>query len=348
MGIDVTVLGAGIFGLSAAWACQAKGAAVRVIDPGGVAAGASGGVVGALAPHAPENWTEAKAFQLESLLAAETFWREVQAISGIDPGYARSGRLQPVTDDAALERALARADQAAGLWRGEADWRVVRADERPGGWTPASASGWLVEDTLSARILPARACESLAAGIVARGGEILREGIPEGAVIHATGWQGLHALGDAMARKAGSGVKGQAVVLRHAAPAGAPQIFADGLHIVPHADGTVAIGSTTEREFEDPAATDAQADALVERAVSALPVLHGATEVARWAGVRPRSVTRRPVLGAWPGRRGHYIANGGFKIGFGVAPGVAEVMAALVCDGADRVPDSFRVEALFR
>jgi glycine oxidase len=40
-----------------------------------------------------------------------------------------------------------------------------------------------------------------------------------------------------------------------------------------------------------------------------------------------------------------FIANGGFKIGFGVAPKVAEVMADLVLDGVDRVPVAFRVEA---
>ena len=39
---DVTVLGAGIFGLSVAWACLKKGARVRVIDPAGPGAGASG------------------------------------------------------------------------------------------------------------------------------------------------------------------------------------------------------------------------------------------------------------------------------------------------------------------
>jgi len=53
---DVTVRGAGVFGLSVAYACAQRGAKVRVIDPRGVAAGASGGIVGALAPHVPENW----------------------------------------------------------------------------------------------------------------------------------------------------------------------------------------------------------------------------------------------------------------------------------------------------
>ena len=49
------------------------------------------------------------------------------------------------------------------------------------------------------------------------------------------------------------------------------------------------------------------------------------------------------MLGSWPERPGHYVANGGFKIGFGVAVGVARVMADLVLEGMDGVPDGFRV-----
>jgi len=44
---DITVLGAGIFGLSTAWTCVQRGARVQVIDPQGVGAGSSGGDVGA-------------------------------------------------------------------------------------------------------------------------------------------------------------------------------------------------------------------------------------------------------------------------------------------------------------
>ena len=51
------------------------------------------------------------------------------------------------------------------------------------------------------------------------------------------------------------------------------------------------------------------------------------------------------MLGAYPGRNGQYVANGGFKIGFGMAPKVAEVMADLVLEGRDAIPADFRVEA---
>ena len=89
---EVTIRGAGIFGLSVAWACLQKGATVRVIDPYGPGAGASGGIVGALAPHVPENWNAKKAFQFESLLMAQPFWAEVEALGGLSSGYGRTGR----------------------------------------------------------------------------------------------------------------------------------------------------------------------------------------------------------------------------------------------------------------
>ena len=59
---------------------------------------------------------------------------------------------------------------------------------------------------------------------------------------------------------------------------------------------------------------------------------------------RPRSRSRAPMLGPLPDAPGQFVANGGFKIGFGMAPKVAEVMAELMLDGRDTIPDGFRVE----
>ncbi|MDF0602975.1 FAD-binding oxidoreductase [Psychromarinibacter sp. C21-152] len=339
---DVTVMGAGIFGLSVAYACARRGARVRVLDRRGVAAGSSGGVVGALAPHVPENWNPKKAFQLDSLLMAGSFWAEVDALSGGASGYARLGRLQPLADERAVELARGREDTARELWGAAAEWRVIGAAEA-GDWRPESATGLYVRDTLTARMRPRAACESLAGAVRALGGEVaVGAEAPGGPVVWATGYEGLADLSAALGRSVGTGVKGQAVSLRLEA-ADRPQLFADGLHVVPHADGTVAVGSTSEREFDDPGAVDAQADDLVARARAVCQALEGAEVVARWAGVRPRAKSRAPMLGAWPDRPGHFIANGGFKIGFGMAPKVGEVMADLVLEGRDAVPEGFRV-----
>jgi glycine/D-amino acid oxidase-like deaminating enzyme len=125
----------------------------------------------------------------------------------------------------------------------------------------------------------------------------------------------------------------------------APQLFADAVHVVPHADGTVAIGSTSEREFADPISTDAQLDDVLARAYAAVPALQGAEVIERWAGVRPRAKSRAPMLGHHPTRGGEFIANGGFKIGFGMGPKAGEVMADLVLDNKDTIPEAFRPEA---
>ncbi|GAB4291750.1 MAG: FAD-dependent oxidoreductase [Roseovarius sp.] len=339
---DVTVLGAGIFGLSVAWACARRGARVQLIDPAGPGAGCSGGLVGALAPHVPEAWNELKAFQFDSLLMAGGFWAEVAQVSGISPGYARLGRLQPIADADALALARARAESARGLWRGEARWEVVETPRQ--GWAPVSPSGWLIRDTLSARLNPRRACASLAAALETRGARLLRAGTPQGLVVHATGVAGLQELSRALGRMVGGPVKGQAALLHLAAP-DRPQIHADGILIVPHADGTVAVGSTSEREFDDPARTDARLDEVITRATRLLPVLHGARVVERWAGLRPRARSRAPMLGEHPLRPGEFIANGGFKTGFGMAPKVGEAMADLLLEGRDTIPARLRPEA---
>ena len=337
---EVTVRGAGIFGLSIAWACARRGARVQVIDPFGVGAGASGGIVGALAPHVPEAWNAKKAFQLDSLLMAADWWAAVVAAGGADPGYARLGRLQPLPDANAVAMARARGVEAEALWQGKAMWQVVQATG--GDWEPASPTGLLVRDDLCARIQPRMALQALVAAIRAAGGTVVTDGAETGQVIDATGVAGLEALAAATGRKQGGGVKGQALALGFSGET-LPQIFVDGLHIVPHCDGTVAIGSTSENQWDDPISTDAQLDALLARVVAAMPVLAAAPVVARWAALRPRAISRAPVLGGWPGRAGYYVANGGFKIGFGMAPKVAEVMADLVLEGRDTIPEGFRL-----
>ena len=343
--VDVTVMGAGIFGLSVAYACAKRGAKVQVIEAQGIGAGSSGGLVGALAPHTPELWDTKKNFQFQSLAMAQDHWREVDQLSGVSSGYGRIGRLHPVASARVLEMAHERAENARELWRGLAEFRVVeRADY--GAWAPDSPTGYLVHDTLSARMRPRGAAASLAGAVQALGGKIvIGQAAQEGKVVWATGYQGLLDLSQEFGTEVGNGVKGQSALLCYDA-GDVPQLFSNGVYVVPHSDGTVAVGSTSERYFDDPAATDGLLDDLLERIFAAFPVLAGAKVLEHWAGVRPRSKKLAPMLGEYPGRAGHYIANGGFKIGFGMAPKVGEVMADLVLDGnAGGIPEAFTVAA---
>lgn len=340
-GVDVEVRGGGIFGLAIAWACAGRGASVRVVEKRTVGGGASGGPVGALAPHSPDNWNPKKAFQLESLLMSQDWWANAAETGGIDPGYARTGRIQPVPDRAGAEGlARKRGRDAASNWKGAADWSVAATDDA---WHPHSASGLVVRDTLSARINPVGAVRCLAEALRRSGCDVL-EGASEGGTsqftVWATGHEGLLRLNREFSAEIGRGEKGQALLLDHDA-AEMPQIFCDGIHVVPHANGTTAVGSTSERHYTDPGTVDAGLDRLHARAVRLVPAIRDSSVITGWAGIRPRSTTRAPLLGRHPLRTGQFIANGGFKTGFGFAPLVGETMADLMLDNLCRIPAEF-------
>ena len=76
-----------------------------------------------------------------------------------------------------------------------------------------------------------------------------------------------------VAVSSGSAVKGQAAVLKADIDPALPVIFLDGLYIVPHDNGLVAIGSTSEDRFDDPLANDHLLDDLLARARAVVPSL---------------------------------------------------------------------------
>ncbi len=353
---DLCVVGAGIFGLSVARAARARGLSVRLLEAAAIGAGASGGIVGALSPHVPEQWNPKKQFQLDALLSAADHWARVDSESGLSSGHARTGRLLPLPDAAARSLAEARTDSARLHWGDAARWELIEAP----GWLAPHAPAGCVFETLSGRIFPRRACRSLAAACRRAGVEIVtgmpaqavgsgcvhtRTGpLPAGQIVVAAGVPGFALMADRIGPRAGSGVKGQAALLRHALPGDHPVLFHDGLYIVPHDGGTVAVGSTSEPRYDDPTGTDAQLDTLLVRARAVMPPLRDAPVIERWAGLRPKARRRDPMLGPVPGLDGVYLATGAFKIGFGIAHEVGEVLADFLTGQDPVLPDSFTVE----
>ena len=138
---------------------------------------------------------------------------------------------------------------------------------------------------------------------------------------------------------------GEAVALTLMDGAVSRVIRAPGAYLCPKAGNRLVIGATEDPGREDLAVEPVAIAGLKHNAERAAPVVAGATELERWAGLRPRSRSRAPMLGLHPMRAGAYIANGGFKIGFGMAPKAAELMADLVLDGRDSIPQDFKPEA---
>ena len=141
---------------------------------------------------------------------------------------------------------------------------------------------------------------------------------------------------------AGQPVKGQSALFR--ADAGdLPVIYQDGLYIVPHAGGRVAVGSTSEKVFGDPHGTDELLDEVIEKARKICPSLERAEVIERWAGLRPKPPGREPVIGPLPGMPSVWLAAGGYKISFGIAHAVADaVVTGIMREAPDLpMPDSF-------
>jgi glycine oxidase len=322
--------------------------------PGG---GASGSPVGAMSPHLPANWAPKKEFQLAALLSAKAHWHEVAMTGGSDPGYARIGRLIPLADAAARHRAEAQAEAAAECWPGEMGWTLHSRTPDEGWIASAAAAHGVAFEPLSARIHPRRAVDALAAAVTGRGVALAPGiavlGIEDGAVrtcnrrfeaVHvvlAAGLGGFDLVKDATGHPGGRGVKGQAAVLGTGGPVGNPAIFAQGIYVVPHADGTVAVGSTSEDAWDDATATDGLLNDLMLRAQALCPRLAGARLLERWAGLRPRAPRPDPMVGPLPGFDRVFLATGAFKIGFGIAHAVGAAVADLVTGRDPMLPSGF-------
>lgn len=358
---DLLVIGAGVAGLWTAWKAVREGLSVVVAERDVPGAGASGGVLGALMPHRPSQWTQTKQFQLEALMALPEEVGQLEAATGLACGYRRCGRLMPIDS----ERRLAEHEQwqaAAGEnWAGtDAQWSIL--DGLPPKWADVMRPCLAFDhDTLSARVSPRGLVQALAEGVRRAGGELrtgceiaglrkngeayLADGsqLRAGHVVLAAGFESFPVLDGLGFAQAGWGVKGQAVVLNpvRSLPEDLPILYRGGAYVIAHDDGTVAVGSTSEREFDDALPDGNTAQALQAKAIELCPLLEGAKIAESWAGIRPRAAGRQPLVGPVPGTSNLTVLTGGFKISLGIAHKLADAALASVVGEDVRLPAGF-------
>ena len=367
---DVLIVGGGVMGLWAALMAGRAGIETRLIERERIGAGASGGLLGALMPHMPDRWNAKKQFQFDALVSLESEIARLEAETGLWAGYRRSGRIMPLGRQHLRDIALGHEEDAERHWLA-ADrrfhWHV--SDAGFGDWLAAdSAPFGVVHDTLAARVAPRSLLVTLRAALaqlshvqVEEGAEIFSIDPQRGRLALADGREltfghcvlsagvASFPLIDRLAARpqapSGTAVKGQAALLRADVDPALPIIFTDGLYVVPHENGHVAIGSTSENQFAAPFSTDAQLEVLIDRAAALAPILRDAPVVERWAGLRPKATGREPMVGRHPDHERLSVLTGGFKVSFGMA----HVLARFVIDELEgqtsiEMPLSFRCD----
>ena len=349
--MKIVIIGAGVAGLAIGWRLAKAGQEVTVLEraqPGTGATWASAGMLAVTAEALDASDIE-KNFSNYSNSLWPDFAKSIEAESGLDIVYARTGALLLAEDEITLSR-LAR--QAGGSGRELLNADGVRtlaplvASSVVGGlWSPGEAK---VDNRLLGGAL-AVAFQKAGGRLVVNEAVVRIERRDGRAAIAHTPYGLYHADIFVLAAGAWSGlldevaapvapVKGQMILL--SSPPGAatpgPVIWGAGIYAVPRGQ-SLAIGATVEEAGFDTAVTDEARDSLHQAAARLLPDLKRWTVSEHWAGLRPRATDGLPLLGP-TSVEGLWLASGQYRNGILFAPAVAETVADQILNRAKVIP----------
>lgn len=314
--VDVTILGAGVCGLTIATEIISRGGAVRLHDPAGGPGshGCSWWAGGMLAPHCERESAEEPVVRLGAE-AAEWWDRHAG-------GVTRNGSLVVALgrDRGELKRFARRTEGFAEL--DPAGVAVVEPD------LADRTAGALYFET-EAHLSPRDAIASLRNGLAEQGVEI-STAAPDAAAqtIDCRGFAARDALADLR------GVKGEMLILR------CPDVTLTRpvrllhprfpLYIVPRGDGVYMLGATMIEASERTRITARSMVELLNAAYALHPAFGEAEVLEIGVDARPAFPDNLPRIR----RRGDVIyANGLFRHGYLLAPALARMTADYLFDG---------------
>jgi glycine/D-amino acid oxidase-like deaminating enzyme len=101
------------------------------------------------------------------------------------------------------------------------------------------------------------------------------------------------------------------------------------VYLIPRSDGRMLIGATAEEAGFDKETVPQTIQNLRRSALNLVPRLADARILEAWAGLRPGTPDRLPILGATP-TPGYFVATGHFRDGILLAPVTAKLMGEIV------------------
>ncbi len=354
--LRVSVVGAGVIGLSIALELRTRGADVAVYDRGlelgaGVTIRAAGMLGAAFEWAAEDDQRALAALARHSGMLWPDFASRIERVGGGPVEFSSDGALVVARNSPEEEwlETLAAACQARGLPVSRLS--AAQLSQREPALTGKVRGALLLPD--DRQVDPALLLQRLGAAL-SRSGVALKFGrhverivggqqflMPDGErfdrVVLATGAQVIPAFVSPRGAPLPTGlplpmpVKGQMLAL--ASVAGGPRhvIHTRDVYIAPKARWTL-IGATVERGRADTEVDPATIASLRARAADLVGMLADAPEVSAWAGVRPTTPDDVPLIGqtAIPGV---VAAFGHYRNGVLLAPATAEIIADQIIDG---------------
>jgi glycine oxidase len=353
---EVLVIGGGVVGLAVAFELARAGKRVRLVERGPIGRGASQAAAGMLAPVSEAEFeTDALLdFACDSLERYPAFVEEIERRSERSCGYRSDGTLWVAADRDGAEELhhLAALLEARRLAVQQLSPDEARAVEPHLGARVVECMRVAGDHQVAPRAL----CASLAAAIVAMGGELLEglsiervEGesgglvavgrahgepwrLPAKTVVVAAGAWSERDLSLPVAPLGVRPVKGQLLRLR-----GTPLIRhvmrAPDVYLVPRADGELLLGATMEEMGFDEAPTAGAAMDLLRHAWEVLPGVYDLELVEHAVGLRSAVDDHLPVVGESE-LPGLFFCYGHFRNGVLLAPGTAHYLTRWIVEGS--------------
>jgi thiazole synthase len=117
-------------------------------------------------------------------------------------------------------------------------------------------------------------------------------------------------------------------------------LFAQDSYIVPKADGKIVVGATVEAGSYDPNVTPSGLLHILNHAIQLTPCLKDLPIVETWAGLRPTTPDKGPILGETPWNN-LFVAGGYWRNGVLLAPKTGQLLASLIAERGKRDQGTF-------
>ncbi len=363
---DVLVIGGGVIGTSIAYNLRKLGSEVTVLEKGAVGGQASSAAAGLLAPLGPLSGPgPLAALLLAGFSLFPSLVPELEDASGIHLGYEQIGALRAIRNP----RRMSHLKKRMEAWRPlglQMYWLTGdEARQREPLLTSAVCAAIYVpeESQIAAPHVVkafAKAASNLGATILEHtevvaiqkeGQKITGVQTKQGEtitckhVVLASGsWSGCYEAWFDLTLPV-SPQKGQILSLRAPESSLKHIIFGDAAYIAPRGS-SIIVGATKEDVGFDTRVTEEGISWLYDTATRFIPVLQTSAREAAWAGLRPCTPDRWPILGPVPHWANLTLATGHNSVGIILSPLTGNAIAESIVTG--QVPEIIRPFSLER